>query len=131
MVGPPKSLSAELFLGIEMPNIAKPGRGDSMFPGVGCGPMSVGGWVLVGLFWATFLGLVLWALSRLFPRSRGGGGLHGDADNLDLRFAREQMYLSRTEAGAANSPPQSVTEAGGQKSTLQPPQVRARSRAPD
>ena len=47
-------------------------RGDLMFLGAWCGQMSVGGWVLMGLLWVTFLGLVLWTLSRLFvpPKSR-------------------------------------------------------------
>jgi|GEM_PF-808572 len=102
-----------------------------MFPGAGCGPMSVGGWVVVGLFWVTFVGVVLWALSRLFPPSRGGGGPHEDTDDLDLRLAREQMDLLRTEPGAANSPPQGITGAGGQELTLQPTQVRKRSKVPD
>jgi len=40
-----------------------------MFLGPWCGQLGVGGWVLIGLFWATFVGLVLWAMSRLFaPR---------------------------------------------------------------
>ena len=65
-----------------------------MFPGAGCGQMSVGGWVLMGLFWATFLGLVLWALSRLFAPAQRDGGLHEDAEDLDLRLARGQMDLS-------------------------------------
>ena len=102
-----------------------------MFPGAGCGQISVGGWVLVGLFWVTFVGLVLWALSRLFPRSRRGGGLHDETDDLDLRLAREQIDLLRTEPWATNSPPQSGTGVRGQKLPLQPTQVRTRSKAPD
>ena len=93
--------------------------------------MSVGGWVVVGLFWVTFVGVVLWALSRLFPPSRGGGGLQEDTDDLDLRLAREQMDVLRTQPRAANSPSQGVTGAGAQKLTLQPTQARTRSRAPD
>jgi hypothetical protein len=62
-----------------------------MIPGAWCGQMGVGGWVLMGLFWATFLGLLLWALSRLFAPARGDGGLREDADDLDLRLARGQM----------------------------------------
>ena len=93
--------------------------------------MSMGGWILVGLFWVTFVGLVVWALSRLFPRSRGGGGLHEDTDDLDLLLAREQMDLLRTKTRTANSPSQGVTGAGAQKLTLQPPQVRTRSKVPN
>lgn len=39
--------------------------------GAWCGQLGVGGWVLMGLFWVTFLGLVLWALSRLFAPPGG------------------------------------------------------------
>ena len=102
-----------------------------MFPGAGCGPMSVGGWVVAGLFWVTFVGVVLWAMSRLFPPSRGGGGLPEDTDDLDHRLAREQMDLLRTERGAASSTPQGITGAGGQKPTPRPTQVRTRSKVPD
>ena len=102
-----------------------------MFPGVGCGQISVGGWVLVGLFWAAFLGLVLWALSRLFPPSRGVGGVPEDAGDHDLRLARERMDLAKTQAWAGNSPPQRVTESRGQELTEEPTQVRERSKAPD
>ena len=64
-----------------------------MFPGAWCGQMGVGSWVLMGLFWATFLGLVLWALSRLFAPAMVRGGLPGDADDLDLRLAQGQLDL--------------------------------------
>ena len=61
----------------------------------------MGGWVLMGLFWATFLGLVLWAVSRLFGRAGGRAGVDGaqrevsDADDLDLRLARGELDLSQ------------------------------------
>jgi len=48
----------------------------------------------MGLFWVTFLGLVLWAVSRLFGGVREEGGVDGaerevsDAADLDLRLAR-------------------------------------------
>jgi len=66
----------------------------SMFPGAGCGQMSAGGWILMALFWATYLGLVLWALSRLFTGTRGSDGSHQRAGDLDLRRDREQMDTS-------------------------------------
>jgi uncharacterized membrane protein len=68
-----------------------------MFAGVWCGQLGVGGWVLMGLFWVTFLGLVLWAVSRLFGRDREVRGVDGDkrpvddADSLDLRLARGEL----------------------------------------
>lgn len=71
-----------------------------MFAGAWCAQLGVGGWVLMGLFWATFLGLVLWAVSRLFGRDRGVGGVNGDegavddADNLDLRLARGELDVT-------------------------------------
>jgi putative membrane protein len=71
-----------------------------MFAGVWCGQLGVAGWVLMGLFWVTFLGLVLWAVSRLFGRDRGaapGAGderVADDADNLDLRLARGELDVA-------------------------------------
>jgi hypothetical protein len=47
-----------------------------MILGAWCGQLGVGGWVLMGLFWATFVGLVLWALSRLFAPARQNEVLH-------------------------------------------------------
>lgn len=58
-----------------------------------CGQLGVGGWVLMGLFWAAFMGLVLWSLSRLFAPVREDQVLHETADDLDQR-APEQMDLS-------------------------------------
>lgn len=71
-----------------------------MFVGVWCGQLGVGGWVLMGLFWATFLGLVLWAVSRLFRPARKTGGVDGaerevdDAHDLALRLARGELDIS-------------------------------------
>jgi uncharacterized membrane protein len=71
-----------------------------MFAGLWCGQLGVGGWVLMGLFWVTFLGLVLWAVSRLFGRDRGGGTDVGDkrgvddAGDLDLRLARGELDVT-------------------------------------
>ena len=65
-----------------------------MFAGAWCGQMGVGGWVLMGLFWAAFLGLVVWALSQLFAPARVADDLHGDSDELDLRLARGQVDLA-------------------------------------
>jgi len=62
-----------------------------MFPGAWCGQMGVAGWILMGLFWAAFLGLVLWALSRLFAVARGDDSSHDDIDDLDQRLALGQI----------------------------------------
>ena len=75
-----------------------------MFPGAGCGQMSLGGWVLMGLFWVTFVGLVLWVLTRLFSSGRWDGSFHEDSDDLALRSAREQMDLSSAEVWAGSKP---------------------------
>ena len=71
-----------------------------MFAGAWCGQLGVGGWVLMGLFWATFLGLVLWAVSRLFGSGRVAGGVDedrheaGNLDDLDLRLARGELEVT-------------------------------------
>jgi len=71
-----------------------------MFAGAWCRQWGVGGWVLMGLFWVSFLGLVLWAVSRLFAPARVADGLNGDerevddADDLDLRLERGQLNVS-------------------------------------
>jgi hypothetical protein len=70
-----------------------------MFARAWCGQLGVTGWVLMGLFWATFLGLVLWAVSRLFGSGRAGG-LEGDrreaddVDDLGLRLARGELDVA-------------------------------------
>lgn len=69
-----------------------------MIGGAWCGQLGVGGWVLMGLFWASFLALVLWAVSRLFAPVRGDDALHKDADDLNQRWAREQVDLSEYQA---------------------------------
>jgi hypothetical protein len=45
----------------------------------------------MGLFWVAFLGLVLWALSRLFAGPRGDDGVHEGVDDLDQQLARGQI----------------------------------------
>ena len=64
-----------------------------MFPGEWGGHMGPVGWVLLGIFWAAFLGLVLWASSQLFAPARGDGGMREAADDPDLRLARGQIDL--------------------------------------
>jgi len=69
-----------------------------MFAGAWCGQLGVGGWVLMSLFWATFLGLVLWAVSRLFRPGRVAGGVErevDDVDDLDLRLARGELDVTK------------------------------------
>jgi uncharacterized membrane protein len=72
-----------------------------MFAGAWCGQLGVGGWVLMGLFWVTFLGLVLWAVSRLFGSGRVTGSVDGDnhdvadVNDLDLRLARGELDVTQ------------------------------------
>ena len=77
-----------------------------MFAGLACGQTSVVAWVLMGLFWVTFVGLVLWALTRLFPLTPGGWSAPENADDLDPRLAREQTDLATTEVCDVNPAPQ-------------------------
>ncbi len=84
-----------------------------MFAGLVCGQTSVVAWVLMGLFWVTFVGLVLWALTRLFAPARGGWSAPENADDLDPRLAREQTGLATTEVCDVNSAPQRSTAAAG------------------
>lgn len=75
-----------------------------MFANAWCGQLGVGGWVLMGLFWATFLGLVLWAVSRLFGGDQGVGNLGvderdvDDAHDLDLRLARGELDMTEYQS---------------------------------
>jgi uncharacterized membrane protein len=99
MVWPAQSSCARRSLAIEVRDEDLEGV-TLMFAGAWCGQLGVGGWVLMGLFWLTFLGLVLWAVSRLFGRDRGAGTGAGDkpvvddADNLDLRLARGELDVA-------------------------------------
>lgn len=38
-----------------------------MFAGSYCGGMGLVGWLLMITFWAALIGLVVWAITRLFP----------------------------------------------------------------
>lgn len=35
-----------------------------------CGGISAAGWVVMTLAWAGFLAVIIWAVTRLFPRRR-------------------------------------------------------------
>lgn len=57
-----------------------------------CGGMGAVGWLLMALLWGGFLTVVIWAVTRLFPRSRAGtGGGDGAADQLDRRLATGEI----------------------------------------
>lgn len=54
-----------------------------MFTGSWCTGMGVGGWVLMIAFWAALLGVIVWAVTQLFPSSPKSDAL----DLLDRRLA--------------------------------------------
>jgi hypothetical protein len=64
-----------------------------MIGGAWCGQLGLVGWVLMGLFWASFLALVLWALSRMFAPVHRDDILPEDADDQDQPWPRGQMDL--------------------------------------
>ena len=41
-----------------------------MFTNSWCGGMGIAGWLAMLVFWATFLGLAIWAVTRMFPTAR-------------------------------------------------------------
>lgn len=57
-----------------------------MFSGTWCGGMGAGGWLVVALFWAAFLGLAVWAVTRMFAPA-GGPAAEAPRDVLDRRLA--------------------------------------------
>ncbi len=57
-----------------------------------CASMGVGGWLLMAALWGGFLAVVVWAVTRLFPRSRPGAGDGGNpATALDRRLAAGEI----------------------------------------
>ena len=65
-----------------------------------CGGMGVGGWLLMAALWGGFLAIVVWAVMRLFPRSRQAagsgetvapGGGESAASVLDRRLAAGEI----------------------------------------
>ena len=57
--------------------------------------MGAGGWVLMIFAWVALLGLVVWAISRLFPTRAGGDSREQTAETpeetLDRRLARGEI----------------------------------------
>lgn len=54
-----------------------------MFTGSWCAGMGVGGWLLMIAFWVALLGVIVWAVTQLFPSSPKSDAL----DLLDRRLA--------------------------------------------
>src|SRR5665811_2133683 len=59
---------------------------------------------LMGIFWVTFLGLVLWALSRLFAGPQRDDGVHEDLESP--RYHLDLGLWVPTPTGSAASNPQ-------------------------
>ncbi len=75
-----------------------------MFGSGWCGGMGVGGWLLMALLWGSFLAVIVWAVTRIFPGSRprpdqaAAPGREDSTDSLlDRRLASgeidEDTYL--------------------------------------
>ncbi len=58
-----------------------------------CSGMGVAGWLFMAAVWGGFLAVVVWAVTRLFPRSRPGGEDGGEraASVLDRRLASGEI----------------------------------------
>lgn len=76
-----------------------------MFGSGWCGGLGAGGWLLMTLLWGSFLAVVVWAITRLFPGSRSRPDEARTPDDagstLDLRLAAgeidEDTYLRLRE----------------------------------
>lgn len=72
-----------------------------MFGSGWCGGMGVGGWLLMALIWGGFLGVIVWAVTRIFPRHSSppaaANGEESAGRLLDRRLAAgdidEDTYL--------------------------------------
>lgn len=74
-----------------------------MFGSGWCGGMGAGGWLLMALLWGSFLAVIVWAVTRLFPTARsrrdrpGDHGGESEESLLDRRLAAgeidEDTYL--------------------------------------
>jgi putative membrane protein len=68
--------------------------------GWGMGPA---GWVFMGLFWVVIVGLVVWAVVALIPRTRdvGTGRRETPEEVLDRRFALGEIDVEQYRAARA------------------------------
>ncbi|MFZ0161541.1 MAG: hypothetical protein WAL50_21120 [Kineosporiaceae bacterium] len=67
------------------------------------GGMGYGLWMFMGLFWLILIGLIIWAVARLLPARRDGGGRELDSPEeiLDRRFARGEIDVETYQAQRA------------------------------
>jgi putative membrane protein len=67
-----------------------------MFSGGWCSGMGAGGWILMITFWAALLGVIVWAVIRLFPTAPTKDALDrrpapGDIDPDAYREVRAEL----------------------------------------
>lgn len=64
------------------------------------GDMSVAGWLLMMLFWVALLGVIVWAVARLFPARHGAPGELAERPEeiLDRRLAQGEIDQETYEA---------------------------------
>ena len=69
-----------------------------MFGSGWCSGMGAGAWVFMGVFWVAFLGLVVWAVTRIFPS--GAQEMPGEpaVDTLDRRLAAGEISVDEYRA---------------------------------
>lgn len=54
--------------------------------------MAAGGWIVMTVVWVAVIGLVVWAVAALFPRSRTDDDRRETPEDiLDRRFARGEL----------------------------------------
>jgi putative membrane protein len=54
--------------------------------------MGIGGWLLMALLWAGFLAVIIWSVTRLFPRGRPGKDGGENATSMqDRRLAAGEI----------------------------------------
>ena len=69
-----------------------------MFGSSWCGGMGIGGWLLMALLWGSFLAVIVWVVTRIFPGShsrpdepRPPGAGESAGSTLDRRLAAGEI----------------------------------------
>lgn len=62
-----------------------------MFDGSLCGGMGAAGWIVMITFWGAFVGLAVWAVSRLVATPANDGSRSDAMDTLDRRLAAGEV----------------------------------------
>lgn len=64
-----------------------------MFTSSWCGGMGVGGWLVMLLFWGAFLGLAVWAVTRMFTPAGSSQTSDDPMEELERRLAAGELDL--------------------------------------